>query len=145
MIETRQESVPLLADRLSIDPDGRATLHGIRCSRCARTIFPKSALCPSCCTDSIEEVELARTGRVWTYTVVNVSYGSIVLDPPYITAFVELADGAYVHTPIVGCEPEEVRIGMEVELDTIATREGDGGTVVYAFRPVRVHEGTEER
>jgi uncharacterized OB-fold protein len=145
MIETSETTVvPLFSDRMRVDPDGRPVLLGIRCSECARKIFPPSGLCPSCGNDSIEPAELARTGRVWTYTVVNVSYGSIALDPPYVAAFVELTDGAYVHTLIIGCEPGEVRIGMEVELDTIETKDGEGQTVVYAFRPVAGSRFQEE-
>lgn len=138
MVETALETVPLLKNRMTIEPDGRATLLGMRCSDCEKNIFPRSGLCPSCSGDSWEEVELSRRGRVWTYTVVNVSYGSIALDPPYVAAFVELDDGAYVHTPLIGCEPAEVHIGMEVELDTIETKNSDKGrAAVYAFRPVR--------
>ncbi len=139
MIETSRKVLPLLTDRLSFDGDGRPVLMGMRCRECGRTAFPRCGLCPRCGTPSTDEVELPRKGTVWTYTLVNVSYGSVIADPPYITAFVELSGGAFVHTHIVGCGPEEVRIGMEVELDAVETKTPDRGeSVAYAFRPVRV-------
>jgi uncharacterized OB-fold protein len=38
---------------------------------------------------------------------------------------------------VVGCDPEEVSIGMDVELELITTEERDDDeTVVYAFKRV---------
>ena len=81
---------------------------------------------------------MSTRGKVWTYTVVHQSYGSVALEPPYVASFVELDDGAFVHTPVVGCPPEDVEIGMEVELALLkAGKQNDRDAMVYAFRPVR--------
>ena len=37
-------------------------------------------------------------------------------DPPYNVAIVELAEGPRMHSNIVGCNPDELRIGMPVEV-----------------------------
>jgi len=132
----------LFPERMGIGPGGRAYLVGMRCRKCGRTHFPLSALCPACCSEELERVELSARGKVWTYTVVHVSYGSGVADPPYVTAFIELEEGAFVHAHIRGCGVGQVHIGMEVELAAASTREGD---LVYAFEPVGLPSAGGER
>jgi uncharacterized OB-fold protein len=122
----------LFPERMGIGPGGRTYLVGMRCRECGRTLFPPSVLCPACCSEELERVELSARGKVWTYTVVHVSYGSSVADPPYVTAFVELDDGAFVHAHIRECEVGQVHIGMEVELAAADTKEGN---LVYVFEP----------
>jgi hypothetical protein len=137
MAEATINRVPLVEGRISIHKDGSANLIGIQCKNCSIRAFPGGKLCPSCGKDEIEEVALNTRGKVWTYTIVHVSYGSIVLVPPYATAFVELEDGAFVHTPLVDCELDDVKIGMDVELVLLPTSTTDDEeTVVYAFRPL---------
>ena len=139
MAESPREQVSLFEDRMEIAPDGGTRLLGINCNACDITVFPGSELCPSCGRGDVAEVTLSGRGRIWTYTIIHVSYGSIALEPPYVGAFVELEDGAFIHTLIVGCDPGEVEIGMEVQLDTIKAsgdeENKEAETVVYAFRP----------
>ena len=37
-------------------------------------------------------------------------------DPPYVVALVELDEGVKMMTNIVDCDPQDVKIGMEVEV-----------------------------
>jgi uncharacterized OB-fold protein len=137
MHERTLKRVPLVEGRIKFLEDGSSRLIGVRCRSCSSVVFPVSRLCQGCGRDDVEEVELGTRGTVWTYTIVHVGYGSIVLVPPYATAFVELEGGGFVHTPVVGCELEDVRIGMEVELELLPTGVNEGEeTVTYAFRPV---------
>lgn len=130
-----KKKVPLAEGRFRISPEGKAYLLGIKCKSCGETTFPKTVLCPNCCSGDVEEVALSTKGKIWSYTVVHQGYGNIIgLSPPYAVAFVELPEGAYVHTPIVGCAPDEVKIGMPVELDLIEVK-GEGGKVTYVFAP----------
>ena len=52
---------------------------------------------------------------------------------PFVVAYVELAEGPRVLTNIVGCEIDEVEIGMSVEVVFDDTGEG---SALYRFRPV---------
>ncbi|MBU1670017.1 MAG: Zn-ribbon domain-containing OB-fold protein [Actinobacteria bacterium] len=126
-----------LGGRLITGPDGDPRLIGIRCLDCGTGAFPATDYCPGCGSGSLEDLPLPRAGTVWTYTVVYMGgYGSIVADPPYATAFIELDDGTFVHAPITGCDPESVRVGMEVALTTVEAKENDLGiTLTYAFEP----------
>jgi len=133
------EKVPMTGgeERLKISPDGEAHLIGMKCKSCGETIFPKASLCPNCSSEDFEEVALSTKGKIWSYTVVHASYGNIIgLEPPYPAAFVELSGGGYVHTAIVGCDPDDVKVGMDVEMDLLTVGESEGKEeVAYVFKP----------
>jgi uncharacterized OB-fold protein len=136
MGEPAKKQVPIVEGKPRINEDGQANLVGIKCDDCGKVMFTAAHFCPNCSGENIEEALLSTKGKVWTYTIVHVSYGSIVFEP-YAGAFVELEDGAFVHTPIVGCDLEDVEIGMEVELEIIkAGEDEDKESVVFAFKPV---------
>jgi uncharacterized OB-fold protein len=62
-----------------------------------------------------EEVEVADTGTVTTFCVVNVPHRDQRVTPPYVAAAI-LLDGADIpiNHLILGCPPAEVRMGMRV-------------------------------
>lgn len=134
------EKVPVIGaeERLKISSDGKAYLIGMKCNGCGEIIFPKAHICPNCSSEDVEEVVLSSKGKIWSYTIVYASYGISVLGliPPYAAAFVELPEGAYVHTAIVGCDPDDVKIGMDVEMDIVTVGKSEGKEdVAYVFRP----------
>jgi len=136
MAEIGKKQIPLDAERLQIAPEGEAHLLGMRCNTCSVISYPRSPLCPNCGETSVEGITLSDQGKIWTYTVVHVSYGSMILTPPYVAAFVELSGGGYVHAPVVDCEPEEVGVGMDVQMVLVKTSEDeDFEKVTYAFKP----------
>jgi uncharacterized OB-fold protein len=72
-------------------------------------------------------------GEVFTFTVVHHAYDRSLADKvPYAAAVVELDEGPFFHTDIVGCPPSAVRIGMRVRV-TFASI--DDETVLPHFTP----------
>lgn len=135
--EEARVQVPLVPQRMKVDGEGGFRLRGIECGQCGEKTFPGKPICPGCGSLQVSDSALGSLGKIWTYTVVYQGYGSMVLKPPYASAFVELDGGAFVHAPIVGCEPERVTIGMRVELKPLkAISEGNQDKMVYAFQPV---------
>ena len=58
------------------------------------------------------------TGTVYTFTVTYQNQARGFAEAcPYVMAYVDLDEGVRVLTNIVGCEPDEVTIGMAVEAD----------------------------
>ena len=93
--------------------DGK--LLGQRCPACGKVYIPPRGACPTDGVPTTDEVELADRGTVTTFCVVNVPYPGQRVTPPYVAAAV-LLDGAdipFQHL-ILGCEPDEVRMGMRV-------------------------------
>ena len=124
-------------------------LLGTRCRACGSSFFPKvSGFCrnPACDGEELDEVELSRRGRVWSYT--DARYQP---PPPYIPrhaegedyepfaiAAVELeADGIVVLGQVAdGYGVADLSIGAEVELvvEPLYT-DGDTTYLTWRWRP----------
>jgi uncharacterized protein len=94
--------------------DGR--LLAQRCPACGKVYIPPRGACPTDGVPTADEVELPDHGIVTTFCVVNVPYPGQRVTPPYVAAAV-LLDGAdipFQHL-ILGCDPDEVRMGMRVQ------------------------------
>ena len=91
-------------------------LLGQRCPACGKVYIPPRGACPVDGVPTTDEVELPDTGIVTTFCVVNVPYQGQRVAPPYVAASVLLdgADIAFQHL-ILGCAPDEVRMGMRVQ------------------------------
>ena len=81
----------------------------------------------------MEWVPASGRGTVHTYTVFHHAYDPALADVvPYAVAVVELDEGPFFHTDLVGCPIEDVAIGLEVE---VVWELVDAQTVIPHFRP----------
>jgi uncharacterized protein len=115
--------------------DGR--LLAQRCPVCGKVYIPPRGACPTDGVPTTDEVELPDRGIVTTFCVVNVDYPGQRVSAPYVAAAV-LLDGAdipFQHL-ILGCDPDEVRMGMRVRAEW-KPREQWGTTLenIDHFRP----------
>ena len=92
-------------------------LRVLRCTRCAFLVHPPAPVCPTCWSRCLEPAKVSGRGRVLTFTV-NHHPWTPGIDPPYVVALVGLDEDARVRvvTNIVGCAPEEVTAGMDVQV-----------------------------
>jgi uncharacterized OB-fold protein len=111
--------------------DGR--LRVLRCARCGTYLHPPAPVCPACLSAELAPVAVSGRGTVYTFTV-NMQQWQPGLEVPYVVALVELVEqeGLRILTNIVGCEPDEVVVGMAVE----ARFEHHGDVYVPLFGPV---------
>ena len=115
--------------------DGR--LLAQRCPACGKVYIPPRGACPTDGVPTTDEVELPDCGIVTTFCIVNVDYPGQRVSAPYVAAAV-LLDGAdipFQHL-ILGCDPDEVRMGMRVRAEW-KPREEWGTTLenIDHFRP----------
>lgn len=105
--------------------ESRPHLIGTQCADCGSYFFPKNtAYCrnPACDSTDFHEVELSRTGHVWSYT--NACYKPpepfVAEEPfePYAIAAVQLEKEQMVvlGQVIKGVGVEDLKVGMPVEL-----------------------------
>ncbi len=89
---------------------------GQRCPTCGKVYVPPRSACPVDGVATTDEVELAHTGTVTTFCVVNVPFLGQKITPPYVSAYVLLdgADIAFLHL-IQGIPADEVRMGLRVK------------------------------
>lgn len=94
---------------------GEGRIIGQRCPTCHKVYVPPRSACPDDGTPPTEEVEVAQTGTVTTFCIVNVPFLGQKITPPYVSAYVLLdgADIAVLHL-ILGIPADEVRMGMRV-------------------------------
>ncbi len=88
-----------------------------RCRACGAESHPPYGICRSCRSRDVSFVEIAGRGEVYSYTV-NHQKWLPDLEVPFAIVWVEFADhpGIRVVGRLRGCEPDEVRIGMAVEV-----------------------------
>jgi uncharacterized protein len=99
-------------------------LHGIaqgkfigqRCPKCHQVYVPPRGSCPTDGVATTDPVELANTGTVTTYCVVNVPFQGQSIEIPYICAQI-LLDGANIAFMglIQELPADQVRMGLRVE------------------------------
>jgi len=108
-------------------------LRFLRCQACGFWIHPPQPICPSCLSRELAVEAVSGRATVFTFTV-NWQPWLPNFDPPYVVAIVALPeqDDFRLTTNIVGCEHDEVHIGMEVEVEF---EDYDGVWLPY-FHPV---------
>jgi uncharacterized protein len=121
-------------------------LLGACCPACGVVTFPAQASCPRCAGADMAVMPLPGRGTLWTWTVQRFPpksppYHRVETETsfqPYAVGYVDLAGAVRVEARLVGVPPEELRIGMEMELTVVPLRTGESGEeiVVPAFRPV---------
>ncbi len=132
---------PLKHPKPGIDWETRAYWEGCgrhelilqRCRSCGTLQHRPRALCVSCLSDEIEHFPASGRGTVYSFTVTHQNQAPGFREAlPYVLAYVELEEGVRLLTNIVGCSPEDVRIGLPVEVE-YAQLEGD--IAVPRFHP----------
>lgn len=102
-------------------PSDEPRLIGSRCKTCGTYQFPSSSFCanPNCKNGVVEEAQLSRQGRLFTYTFIFYPPPPPFRykDPfePYAIGLVEFPEGVKVAGIMIGCKLEDLRIGMDVE------------------------------
>ncbi len=121
----------------------RYRLEGEECPHCGFHIFPPRDICPACHQPAKEPVRLSGRGEVYTFSTVHAPPEGFESYTPYTVAIVQLEEGPMITAQLTDVAPEEVHIGMPVEMVTRKLRtQGDEGTIVYGykFRPVLQRE-----
>jgi uncharacterized OB-fold protein len=103
-----------------------------QCSACGTFRHPPSAVCPNCLSTQHAWVRASGRATLYTFAVVRQALAKAWEDKvPYTVAVVELEEGPRFLTELVDVAPDDVAIGMPVEVKFI---ERDGVTLPL-FRP----------
>ena len=106
-----------------------------RCSDCGHIRFPPALLCARCLSEKHEWVKLSGHGTVFSWIVVHQSqHPAFNADTPYNVTIVQLDEGPRLHTTLIDCPNDQIRIGMPVEV--VFDRINDEVTLPK-FRPRR--------
>jgi uncharacterized protein len=145
--------VPAVEGWFTVDPRSPA-LVGSRCRSCGTYAFPRQKFScgnPACGSEDLEEVELSRRGKIWSYTDARYQPPApyVAADPyePFAIVAVELVEEKMVvmGQVVPGVGVEELSIGDEVEiaLDTLY-EDDENEYLVWKWRPVSAAKGADD-
>lgn len=108
-----------------------------KCQRCATFNFHPKPWCIECGSRELVWTDAKPFGTVYSHTV---SYTVAMNSPaweaelPLVMCLIDLDDGARTYGQVTDCAPEDIRIGMRVEVhfQDISTEAG-----IPKFRPLR--------
>ena len=89
-----------------------------RCASCNKIFgYPPQSHCPHCLSSDYQWVPLSGKGTVYSHIAYHRAWHPAYQDKvPYNVSLVDLAEGGRLVTNVIGCAPEEVKIGMNVEV-----------------------------
>jgi uncharacterized OB-fold protein len=84
----------------------------------------------------MQQVKLASRGKLYAYSIVHRSFPGI--DVPYISAVVDLEDGATLKGNLIGVEPDpdKIKFDMPVEVvfaDALGRKDREGNSYLSFF------------
>lgn len=92
------------------------------CDVCRRSTFTPRIACPHCQSEALGWTQSSGLGTVHSHSVVHRSPTGD-RETPYVVAIIDLDEGWDMMSNVVGCPPEDVVIGMPVQV-TFAERDG---------------------
>jgi uncharacterized protein len=136
------EQIPAIEGWFNTD-----ALLATRCDACGSYFFPpERTFCrnPACSSTTLDEVELSRRGKVWSFSVNHYAAPApyVGKEPfePYTVVAVELTTEAIVVLGQLadGVDPAGLRIGDEVEavIEPLFTDEDGNEHIVWKWKPV---------
>ena len=117
-------------------------LLGLKCRSCDAITVPPKIVCRQCTGSELDVTELKGSGKIRTFTTVNVASEGLEDAVPYTIVMVELDEGPWLMGNLEGIDPQDTSmelIGKKVEMgNKIFTGDkysaGEGARPV--FRPV---------
>ncbi len=113
----------------------RHELYLQKCRDCGALRYYPRAQCPECLSPRTEWVRASGRGKVYTFTVTWQNQAAGFRESiPYVMAYVQLDEGPKMLTNIIDCGPEQVKIGMPVE---VVYEDVTAEVTLAKFRPAR--------
>jgi uncharacterized OB-fold protein len=89
-----------------------------KCPECGKIYYPPSSLCPHCQSwEKSEWVKLSGKGQVYSFIVARrATNPAFAKEVPYVVAIIETEEGGRLISNVIGVKPEDMRVGMPVEV-----------------------------
>lgn len=91
-------------------------LRYLRCSNCRLAIADAARICWRCHSRELGWEESQGRGRLYSWTIVWRPQ-TPVFAVPYSVAIVELDEGIFVVSSVIGCDPEDLAEGMALAVE----------------------------
>ncbi len=126
-----------VVEYLKIPEAGDPYLEGHKCGSCGAIFLGVRAVCSKCgARDQMHTVKLASKGKLYAYSIVHRSFPGIQV--PYISAIVDLEDGATLKGNLIGIDPDpaKIKFDMPVEVvfaDALGRKDREGNSYLSFF------------
>ncbi len=88
-----------------------------KCAACGQCQFYPRLYCTACMSDQVEWVKTSGRGKILSFTIVyRPVTKAFAHEVPYVVALITLDEGPQIMSNVVGCAPENVYIGLPVEV-----------------------------
>ena len=123
---------------------GEQKLMGSRCQSCGALHLPPRSLCPACYEDELDWEQISGKGTLVAFTTVHIAPTAMIeagygRNNPYCTGIVQLDEGPSISAQITGVDPaapDQIEVGMAVQVAFVQRGEGEEGTTYLAFEKV---------
>jgi hypothetical protein len=115
------------------DACNRGELLFQRCGECGRATHTPAYICAHCTSQALTWERSAGTGSVYSWTTVWRPQMP-AFEVPYVAIIVDLDEGWQLLSNLIGCEVDDVEVGMRVEVEFHPV---EGGFQLPYFRPAR--------
>jgi uncharacterized OB-fold protein len=113
----------------------RYGLVGEECDNCGTKLFPPRDVCLECEAPAKELFSFTGVGEIYSYTTIYDAPAGFEQYAPYTVALVKLDEGPVLTAQLTDIDPENVEIGMPVEMVTRKLRtDGEEGMIVYGYK-----------
>ncbi|MFP6654528.1 MAG: MaoC family dehydratase N-terminal domain-containing protein [Myxococcota bacterium] len=104
-----------------------------RCSGCQKLRHPPRPMCDEC--GSLDFDSIAASGQATLHTFTVIHHPQVPgYQYPLVAIIADLAEGERMASTLIDCEPEDVRIGMALE---VVIHTDDDGFKIPFFRPAK--------
>jgi uncharacterized OB-fold protein len=111
--------VPEVSDinRIYFEGCAQGELRVRHCPRCDTKFRFAHEWCPNCWSLDISWQKVSGRGRIVTYCIVHQPPSPAFADmTPYALALIDLDEGVRMMSNVIGCKPEQVKIGLPVKV-----------------------------
>lgn len=113
------------------------SLPGNKCLDCGTMFHPPRLHCAKCTCSNLQDIDLAKSGHLISYTDVYQTHPDAFVEPVYRVGLIELENGPIIEAiSTKDVDQGTLRIGQEVDLVllTLGDNEEGGKIVTYAFK-----------
>ena len=117
-------------------------LLGSRCVACGEAFFPRRQSCANCQGEKMEDIKFSKKGKLYSFTTVRYPPPLPWRGPepfkPYHAAVIELPEGVRFLSMLTDCDPNSLKLDMDVELvieKQYVDAEGND-VMTYKFKPI---------
>lgn len=138
----REKQKIIALEGLSFDAESECLkpyIIGSKCKVCERYFFPKRVICPYCYKEVVQETELSKKGKLYSFTIIESEKAAPPgFKVPYAFGYIDLPEGVRVLSLLTDWKRDHLRLDMDMEVVIEKLLDDPEGNEVYGykFRPV---------